>query len=443
MTTLLLVLATQPTPPAPWPTDRLTHVGGAVFPGLVLAEDAAGVDFRVVRRQPGRPTVTLTSRFPRAEIRSLVKLADADRAKLREKLAALDPANESARLDAVVLAEADWPGSPVIARRYESDQFVLVSAVPEDITRQAAVRLEQLSAALVRLLPPRRPAAAPTTVFLTGTPAEYQKLLGRAGAGPLANPAVYDPVAGRVVVGTDLADRVAKRADARRSHQTQRGTIDTYEAEVRKLYRAAPVELDRHLRTAVAQRQKLRDADKANDRRVDQAVERALTLLAHEAFHAYVATFLYPPAAGGGLPRWLDEGLAQIVETAVLEGGELRVGHADPARLERAKDAVAGRGEPLLPVAELVAGGGAAFLAKHADRTAAADRAYLTAWAMAMHLTFDRKLLAGDGFEAYRLAAAGDPVAAFERWTGRTLPEYERELTGYVKRLRPAGTLNP
>lgn len=436
---LLLALAAQPAPTAAWPTETLTHVNGAVFPGLILSEDAAGVEFRVVRRQPGRPTVTLTSRFPRAEVESVTRLPDADRARLRERLAALDPANEQARLDAVELVPADWPGSPVIARRYTSDQFVLVSAAPDDVTRRAAVRLEQLSAALVQLLPPRHPAARPTIVFLSGTPQEYVALLGKAGTGPLANPAVYDPAAGRVVVGTDLAERAARLADARRSHQNQQAGIDAYEAEVRRLYKGSPAELDRHLWAAAGQRQRLRDADRVNDRRLDLAVERALTLVAHEGFHAYAGTFLYPPAAGPGLPRWLDEGLAQIVETAVLEAGELRVGHADPARLDRAKDAVAGRGDPLLPVADLLRAGGEPFLARHADRKAAADRAYLTAWALAMHLTFDRKALAGDRFEASRTAAGG-PVAAFEAWVGLPLPDYERELTDYLKRLRPDGS---
>lgn len=440
MTPLLTLLLLQP-PAAPWPTERLTHIGGAVFPGLVLAEDDAGVLFRVVRQQPGRPTVTLTSRFPRAEVKALEKLPEAERVKLRDRLAALDPANEQARRDAVSLDVADWPGSPVIARRYRSDQFVLVSACPEGVTRQAAVRLEQLSAALVHLLPSRQPTARPTTVFLSGTPAEYLQLLGQAGAGPLVNPAVYDPTAGRIVVGTDLADRVAKLAQARRDHQTQRAAVDAYEAEIRKLYQKSPAELDRHLRTAVAQRLKLRDADRVNDRRLELAVERALALLAHEGFHAYASTFLYPPTAGPGLPRWLDEGLAQVMETAVLEAGELRVGHADPIRLERVKNAITGKEKPLMPVAELLTGGAEQFLARHADRTATADRAYLTAWAMAMHLTFDRRLLNGTGFEVYRLAA--NDMAAFERWVGRTLPEYERELAAYLKRLKPDGTLAP
>src|SRR5436309_3123788 len=96
-----------------------------------------------------------------------------------------------------------------------------------------------LLAPLLQSPPAAWPTARPTVVYLSGTPAEYLALLGRVGAGPLANPAVYDPAAGRIVVGTDLADRVAKLADARRSHQAQRAGIDAYEAEVRKLYRSS------------------------------------------------------------------------------------------------------------------------------------------------------------------------------------------------------------
>jgi hypothetical protein len=426
---MLALLLLPPAPPADWPTDRLTHVSGVVFPGLLLSEDAGGVEFRVVRRQPGRPTVTLTSRFPKAEVLSVQRLPDAERQRLRERLAALDPASDAARLDAVELSPADWPGASLVARRYASDQFVLVSAAPDGATRRAAVRLEQVSAALVRLLPPRRPVATPTAVYLTGTAAEYVTLLGLAGAGRLANPAVYDRRAGRIVVGTDLTDRTAKLAAARQSHHRQLQTLDSHEADLRRLYKSAPAELERHLRTVAGQRQRLREADKANDRRLDQAVERTLALLAHEAFHAYAATFLYPD---GGLPRFLDEGLAQVVESAVLEGGELRVGHADPARLGRAKEAAAGRGDPLLPVAELLAGD--PFLARHADRRAVADRAYLTAWAVTHHLLFGRRLPLDD-----RLTAAGT-VAGFERWVGLPAADYDRELADYLRRLRPDGT---
>ena len=40
------------------------------------------------------------------------------------------------------------------------------------------------------------------------------------------------------------------------------------------------------------------------------------------------------------MPRWLNEGLAQIFETAIIEAGELRVGHADAERLARVKEEI-------------------------------------------------------------------------------------------------------
>ena len=67
-------------------------------------------------------------------------------------------------------------------------------------------------------------------------------------------------------------------------------------------------------------------------RRSPASGERLFTRLYHEAFHAYLGTFVYP-AQGGSLPIWFNEGLAQIFETAIVEVGELRVGHADPVRL--------------------------------------------------------------------------------------------------------------
>jgi hypothetical protein len=42
--------------------------------------------------------------------------------------------------------------------------------------------------------------------------------------------------------------------------------------------------------------------------------------LAHEAWHAYADRRLRSPRAPG-LPAWLDEGIAQVVETSPIEAG--------------------------------------------------------------------------------------------------------------------------
>src|SRR5262249_13856369 len=150
------------------------------------------------------------------------------------------------------------------------------------------------------------------------------------------------------------------------------------------------VELERHLLLIRQERRRVWEADRANVAKFDAETARLFALLYHEAFHAYTATFVYPPLppdqvrakkGTGELPRWLNEGLAQGFGPAVAEAGELRADHADAARLALVKERLKGKsGAGLVPLADLLTGGKEAFVAHHADQRAAADRAYLTSW---------------------------------------------------------------
>lgn len=423
---LSLVLAQ----PADWPLDELRLTNGATLRGLVLEDTPVGIRFRVVRRPPGRPTVTLTTYLTRAEVESVSKIADADRTAVAEKLAELDPNGsvETKRSKDIALTKADWPGQPGGALRFESEQFVLMSSAPEEVTRRAAVRLEQITTAYARFLPPKAKVAKPVTVFLADDPVLY-----RAAAGPVLNPALFDPAQNRIVCGTDLRQAGLELRAVRLKTAQQFAALDKYEADVRKLYKLRS-ELDRFLEPLKRDRQKLWAAERANDAAFDAAAARLFALLYHETFHAYAAHADYP----AGLPRWLNEGLAQVFETAVLEAGELRVGHADADRLAKAQAKLKAGG--WVPVKELLTAGPEKYLAGHAATTATADAVYLAAWANAMYLTFEKRLVAGPGFEAY-LTAAADPVAAFEKWTGKDLAAYDAELRLYVEKLTPAGTV--
>lgn len=443
----------------PWPFDVVQHKNGAVFRGLILNEGVRGIDFQVVRRAVGRPTLTPITFFDRREIASVRRLTPADREVLRQKLAELDPTGdgERHRMEALDITRVDWLGSPNAAERYVSDQFVLTSGASDEVTRRAAVRLEQIYAAFERVLPPRHEAGRPTTVLLAGTTEDYARLVGPT-AGPLLNPALYDPVGNRIVCGSDLRRLGDELATARRYHRDQLASLSVYEAEVRKLYQNQPAELRRFLDTVGRERRRVVAADRANSARFDTATSRLFALLYHEAFHSYAATFVYPPlstadvAAGKGtgeLPRWVNEGLAQIFETAVVEAGELRVGHADAARLNRVRELLRGTGgmppAGLVSVRELLRAGKDAFLAAHADQRNAADRVYLTSWAVTFHLTFERRAVGTAEFDAYlKIVNAGsDPLAAFEAWVGRDVSAYESELRDYLLRLQPDGTMSP
>lgn len=452
---ILLCLGTgagqAPVEPDPWKFEELTLKNGSKVIGLILQESAKGVRFRIVSRQPGRATVTLTTTFEKASVAATKRLDEADRKRLADRLADLDPSGkgEQARMEAIDLQPADWFGKPNAGKKYQSGYFVLVTGAPDEVARRVAVRLEQLSTALSRFFPPLPRGAVPTVVVLVPDLNQYRTLAGKT-VGTVLNPALYDPVANRIVCGSDL-DRLGNELTGTRlHHQRQLADIDKYEAEVKKLYKGQKAELDRYLELVRSQRHKVKVAEEANEEAFRKATWQLFAVLFHEAFHAYVGTFAYPPAnkaavtAGAGtgeLPRWLNEGLAQVFETAILEAGELRVDHLDAERLARVRDlSKPGRGG-LVPIAELLRSGADSFLTTHADQKAATDRVYLTSWAVAAHLLLADRAVGGDEFVAYLKAvnSGGNPVKAFEEWVGTDVATYERELAGYLEKVKPGG----
>jgi hypothetical protein len=456
LSAFFLVAPVPAQPPAGlsnWSFDELTLKNGAKFQGLLLNESAEGVEFRSVYRTPGRPTVTLTSFFGKAEIAHIKRLSKEGREALKEKLAELDPSGEGERkrMESLELVATDWPNKTGGARRYDSDYFALVCTGAEELTRRSAVRLEQIYTAFARFLPPTAKGGRPTILMLATDPDEYRALLGPLGEAKLLNPAVYDVTGNRILCGTELKRLGDDLQSARVHHAQQLASLELYEANVKKLYKGD--ELNRHLKTIVGGRRQVFLADVNNGVEFDKATARFFALLYHEAFHAYVTTFVYPPLkpadvrAGRGtgeLPRWLNEGLAQVFETAVVEAGELRADHPDKERLERAKGWLKGKaGGPLVPLGDLLVTGRDAFLASHADQAAASDRAYLTSWALAHYLTFERRLIGTETFNKYLIAVngGGDPKQAFAALVGQDLPAFEKDWHAYLSRLQLNGTL--
>jgi hypothetical protein len=448
------VAAAEPPAPTPrWPFDEITLHNGAKFQGLLLDDGPQEVRFKTVRRNPGQPTFTLTWKAPKSEVASIKRISEAERAFLKERIAELDQdgSGERKRVQSLDLVPALWLGEPDKGKLYTSDYFHLVSDAPEEVIRRAAVRLEQIYAAYARFFPPTVAEGRYTTIQLAPDRESYRLLLAPLGYTELLNPAVYDPRTNLIVCGSDLRRLGKQLEDAKFHHAQQIAELDRYESSVKKLYKEP--ELRRYLDPIRRERMQVYKTDRENGEKFDKATSRLFAVLYHEAFHAYAGTFVFPPLTAeqvkagkgtGELPRWLNEGLAQLFETAVVEAGELRADYADPARLAKVKDAIRGQnGLRMVPLSDLLTAGKESFLSKHADQSAAANRSYLACWAAAYYLTFDRRLIGTAKFRTYLAAinSGGDPRTAFETLVGQPLAVFERKWHAYLLRLRPDGSL--
>ncbi len=423
-----------------WNYDIITLRNGSVLKGMIEQSTNDCIKFQYVLRQAGKPTVTLHITIRRGEIKSIERLKPADREILQSRLLDLEqnsPQTEKERMEGLDLRQIGWGGKPNGGWRYDSNYFSLTSNAPEEIVRRAALRLEQIYAAYAVFLPPRHKGAAPTSVTLLTDMAEYQKLLA-AQKKQFLNLAFFDPDANRIVCYSDLQRLGENLTAVRAQHRQIRAELEAKRSEFAKLYKGN--ELLRMTQGITDALLRLNRADDLNSNQFNKATLQLFATLYHESFHAYLAGFVYPPQRGE-LPRWLNEGLAQIFETAILEGKELRVGHADRNRLTRAKE-MAGKGQ-LVPIGDLIKSGSKQFYLTHVVNRQASDRYYLTSWAMAFYLMFEKRLLGSEALDLFvsRLNEGADAKQAFEELVGVPLTKFEPAFRKYIQLLQADGTV--
>jgi tetratricopeptide (TPR) repeat protein len=147
-----------------------------------------------------------------------------------------------------------------------------------------------------------------------------------------------------------------------------------------------------------------------------------------DAEHYQVATHEYTHLllgqAGGTVPLWLNEGLAELYSTAEQVGDKIVIGQAPP-----------GRGEALLenrwiPLAALLSTGPDSPLYNEKSR---AGMFYAESWALLHMLNLDPqyRLHLRDLLDALKTA---DSVAAFERTYGKSVAQVQADLQAYVGR---------
>ena len=423
-----------------WKFDVVHLKNGKTFAGLLLGETPSEVRFQCVRRNPGAPTLVVFTTFQRTEIDTIDKLDSKDREVLAGRLKALDPTGkgEAVRMEALVLKKVPWiQKDRGDGLEYRSVHFVLVSNAREDIVRRAAVRLEQIYTAYTRFLPPRQESARPTTILLIRSLAEYQDYLKGKGRQVL-NAAFYDTALNEVVCASNLQRLGEALERARKHHAETLSHLRQQEADIRRDNQGrVPASVRGQIEAA---RRQVMGANARNNKLFSDATRRQFRTLYHEAFHAYLANFVYPPTEAA-VPRWLNEGLAQIFETAVVEAGELRVGHADADRLAQFRDTA--RKDDWLPLVDILRAGPKQFIVAHASDKQVSNGYYLHSWALAFYLTFDRKLLGTPALDRYvrALKHGSDPAEAFRNLVREPLPAFETKFHAYVQNLRPDGSV--
>jgi hypothetical protein len=440
-----------------WKFDVVFLKNGKQIKGLLLEQTPAGIEFRMVTRRRGAPTIVNPTSIEHRLVDHLELLGAADRELLEGRLASLRrdrdvsemvksllsppyklPDKESDRFADIDLKKVAWVlDGKGPATSYESEHFRLISDADPCFVYLAIVHLEQIYTAYSSFLPPRISAGQPTTILLPRSRAEYQALLKEEKV-QLLNPAYYDPTGNRILCCFDLPEIHARLKATHDEHRQTLDQLQSTEADLKQKFKGKVPALV--MKGIIDTRKEIAAAEKQNAESAQAAARRLFRMLYHEALHAYLAMFVYP-AGEGEVPRWLNEGLAQIFEGAIVEAGELRVERPDADRLQRVQGLI--RDKQIVGVGELLKSGPKDFIVVHGSDRQTSDRNYLTSWALAYYLTFDRKLLGTKALDDYvqSLGHGVDAAEAFRTLVGMPLADFETRFRAYLLRLQADGRL--
>jgi hypothetical protein len=426
-------------PPGRWKLETVTLKSGMHYRGLVQTQRETELDFAEIVQPPGRPMYAVVRGIAMRDVDKVERLKDEEYAELALRFGRFRnrAVIEAGRIDQVVLEIAFRSEQATLL--HQGPWFTLASSTDDERTRQCVVRIEQIFRAYRTLLPPRVAKPERLSVVLCGSLDEYRGRLRTLDLS-LDNAAFYSPRERTIWAGSDLnlfAERLGK---VRRDHDEVKrtyGKLDTEHAarlatlstelkaggfsedeaaaEIRQRRASWKEQMDEVL-SANVQRQR------ANEQKFADVTRQMFSRLNHEAFHAYLDMFVYPHDQHH-VPRWLNEGLAQVFETGQLDGDSLRIDAPDRDRLTRLQQDLST--QPL-PLAQLLTAQEREFLGPHGDSSS--QRHYLYAWGLAYHLAFQENLLGTARLDRYVSPAAQKlgPVARFEGLVNQPLPKFEQ-----------------
>jgi hypothetical protein len=438
----------QPKPrPPDWPTEHVVLREGATCYGYIESESDAWINLIQIQVLPGQPMFLVIRPIERAKIAKIERLDREQRAALRQRIDAfINRAKiEAARMEAVPLAPVTREGTQYL--RYAGKWFALESTIDEAFTRRMTVRLEQVFTGFRQILPPRAEPRGPLRFVVFDDMNGYRNYLGRLGI-QLDNPACFVPGENLVAAGSNARQFAAELARTKAQHAQ-------IEADLKNLRRDLPLRLaalakqmradgvapdqiakvlhneDRKFKEEIKRKEtELAKVNRENERLYRLVAGQMLARLYHEAFHAYLENYVYPRSSHD-VPLWLNEGLAQVFESGLLEADSLRIDAPNRELLKRLKADLTGK-EPL-PLRRLLAADQPVFLG--ADE---GNRYYAYAWGLAYYLTFEKHALGSPGMDRYVRAAAKElaPAERFEQLAGTRLDKFEQIWRQYILTLR-------
>jgi hypothetical protein len=435
-----------------WTTEQVELVDGRTYQGLIESEDDAWVHLIEVRRPKARPMYLVIRPIERASIAKVVRLDSEQRTALRGHVEQfINRAEiEAAEMEAVRLDMIEKKGTR--HQVYQGKWFSLEATTDAETTRRLIVRIEQIFTAYRQILPARVEPERPLRIVLYGSLEAYQAYLDSLGL-KVGNRAVFLQQKNLMAAGSELGRYAAQLAELEARHEKLRKELKQLEEQLAERLRQLGDQLRRQgrprsqIRKLLARerhsvgrqidekRDELAACSRENDRALDQVAGRTLTRLYHEAFHAYLENYVYPRRSHD-VPPWLNEGLAMLFESALVESGSLRLGAPNGPALE-ALQADLKTGRPL-PLARLLAADAGDFLVPAGAPTDSSNRYYAHAWGLVYYLIFEKQLLTAPALDAY-LAASEDTtpgLARFEKLIDTSIPEFEKAWRRHILGLR-------
>ena len=433
-----------------WQLETIRLQNDREYRGLVLSESPTLVEFAAIMRRPGRAMFTVVIGVEPSQVVELVRLQGAAKRQLvarYERFKRRVPIMLG-RMEELDLQVVEHQG--VSQQRYEGAWFTLTSTANDEMTRRCIVRMEQMMLAFRQVLPPRQAQPAKFAVRLFGSSSEYRGFLSSANL-TISNPAFYSQSENLIAAGCDLmlySERLDHSRQVNEGIRRQCLEMDARFAqrkrELTTEYRRQGLnseqiksELDQQTTRWIEQKKtllsKVKAADRRNQAMFHQVTDQMFRRLYHEAFHAYLENHVFP-SDSYRVPRWLNEGLAQVFESGQLDGDVLRIDAPDAAWLADLKRDLARGKRPA--IADMLQANENQFLRRHGDPRASAS--YRLSWGVVYYLLFSEDLLTTDRLTRF-VAAESDEQPALDRFEALVdtpFADFSDDWAAYMRKLR-------